>query len=236
MAAVLACGEGAALSHESAAALWGIGRAGADPIQVSLPGNRVRLAGIRSHRRRPMPPTTTIRSIPVTQPLFTLVDLATQLEDRQLEAAVNEADKLGLIDPHSASATLDAASRRPGIANLRRILTQHTRTDSDLEREFLRLVKKAGLPKPETQEEVNGYRVDFYWPELGLVVETDGFTYHRTPTQQIRDRERDQAHTRAGLTNLRFANAQVRSDHEAVIATLRAVTEHLRNTPPSGAD
>jgi very-short-patch-repair endonuclease len=66
------------------------------------------------------------------------------------------------------------------------------------------------------------------------VVETDGLTYHRTPTQQIRDRERDQAHTRAGLTNLRFANAQVRHDAESVAATLTAVADRLRNTPPRG--
>jgi very-short-patch-repair endonuclease len=196
----------------------------------------VRRKGIRVHRRNPMPPTTTVNSIPVSQPLFTLIDLAAQLGDRELEAAVNEADKLGLIDPETAAKSLEQLPRRPGIAKLRRTLTEHTQTDSDLERRFLRLVKKAGLPKPETQAEVNGYRVDFYWPELGLVVETDGLTYHRTPSQQIRDRERDQAHARAGLTSLRFANAQIRNDAAAVIATLSAVTEHLRNTPPRGAD
>jgi very-short-patch-repair endonuclease len=181
-----------------------------------------------------MPDTTTIRSIPVTQPLFTLVDLAASLEYPRLEAAINEADKLGLVDPEAASRALDRLPPYPGIARLRRILTQHTRTDSDLERRFLRLVKQAGLPAPETQAHVNGHRVDFYWPELGLVVETDGLTYHRTPAQQIRDRERDQAHTRAGLTQLRFANAQVRNDPESVAATLTAVAERLRNTPPRG--
>jgi hypothetical protein len=76
MAATLACGEGTALSHESAAALWGI-RPGADRvIHVSVPGERARHAGIRCHRRRAMPPTTVVGSIPVTEPLFTLVDLA----------------------------------------------------------------------------------------------------------------------------------------------------------------
>ncbi|MFL5839494.1 MAG: DUF559 domain-containing protein [Thermoleophilaceae bacterium] len=224
MAAVLACGDWAALSHESAAQLWGIRPHRYDQIDVSVPRDR-RHEGIRTHRRNPMPAATTVRSIPVTQPLFTLIDLATQLGERQLEAALNEADKLGLLDPDAARAALEQLPRRPGIAKLRRLLTQHTPTDSDLERRFLRLVKKAGLPKPETQAWVNGYRVDFYWPELRLVVETDGLTYHRTPTQQIRDRERDQAHARAGLTNLRFANAQVRRDETAVIATLRAVAK-----------
>jgi very-short-patch-repair endonuclease len=235
IAAVLACGEGAALSHESAAQLLGIRKYERGEIEVSIPAARtVHLEGIQTHRRNPMPATTTVRSIPVTQPLFTLVDLAASLHDRPLEAAINEADTLGLLDPETASAALDRLPPYPGIAGLRRILTQHTRTDSDLERRFLRLVKRAGLPMPVTQARVNGHRVDFYWPHLRLVVETDGLTYHRTPTQQIRDRERDQAHTRAGLTQLRFANAQVRHDQRAVTATLRAVAERLRNTPPRG--
>jgi very-short-patch-repair endonuclease len=224
MAAVLACGPGAALSHESAAQLLGIRVYRDSSIDVSLPHDR-RHKGIRTHRRNPMPPTTTVRSIPVSQPLVTLIDLATQLGERELEAAVNEADKLGLLDFDVAREALEQLPRGPGIAKLRRILTQHTPTDSDLERRFLRLVKKAGLPNPKTQAWVNGYRVDFHWPELGLVVETDGLTYHRTPAQQIRDRERDQAHTRAGLTNLRFANAQVRYEEAAVIDTLRAVAK-----------
>jgi very-short-patch-repair endonuclease len=109
------------------------------------------------------------------------------------------------------------------MARMRRVVERFTPTDSDLERRFLALVRKAGLPRPQTQAWVNGFRVDFYWPQYKLVVETDGYTWHRTPTQQIRDREH-QAHTRAGLTNLRFANAQIRFDAESVIATLRALT------------
>jgi very-short-patch-repair endonuclease len=235
MAAVLACGDGAALSHESAAALWGIRKGGRHPIDVSTPATRhARLEAIQAHRRNPMPETTTVNSIPVTQPLFTLVDLAASLKTRPLEAAINEADKLGLVDPEDAPGVLDAIGRVAGKAKLRRALTRHTRTDSDLERRFLRLVERARLPKPQTQAEVSGYRVDFYWPNLGLVVETDGITYHRTPTQQIRDRERDQAHARAGLASLRFANLQIRDDPATVMATLTAVSARLRNTPPGG--
>jgi hypothetical protein len=108
MAAVLASGKGAALSHESAAQLLGIRRYERGDIEVSIPAARtVRLEGIRAHRRNPMPETATIRSIPVTQPLFTLVDLAWSLEDQRLEAAINEADKLGLVDQETASEALD---------------------------------------------------------------------------------------------------------------------------------
>ena len=80
-----------------------------------------------------------------------------------------------------------------------------------------------GLPLPQTGSYVNGYKVDFYWPDLGLVVETDGLRYHRTPTQQARDRQRDQAHAAAGLTTLRFTHAQVRFEPEYVRKTLAAV-------------
>jgi very-short-patch-repair endonuclease len=89
-------------------------------------------------------------------------------------------------------------------------------------------VRKAGLPKPETGLHLNGFKVDFYWPVLGLVVETDGLTYHRTPAEQARDRVRDQAHAVAGLTPLRFTRAQVKFEPEHVLATLTAVAARLR--------
>ena len=73
------------------------------------------------------------------------------------------------------------------------------------------------------QHDVNGFRVDFYWPELGLVVETDGLRYHRTPAQQAKDRRRDQAHVAAGLTALRFTHEQVVRESEYVEETLAAV-------------
>jgi very-short-patch-repair endonuclease len=79
------------------------------------------------------------------------------------------------------------------------------------------------LPPPLTQRDVNGFRVDFYWPELALVVETDGLRYHRTPAQQANDRRRDQVHAAAGLTALRFTHEQVARDAEHVEATLAAV-------------
>ena len=80
---------------------------------------------------------------------------------------------------------------------------------------------------PETGKYLNGFKVDFYWGELGLVVETDGLRYHRTPVQQARDRVRDQAHTAAGLTPLRFTRAQVKFEPDHVRATLATVAGRL---------
>src|SRR5947209_1564817 len=117
---------------------------------------------------------------------------------------------------------------RRGIRKLEQVLAAHQATDSDLERRFMSVARDAGLPRPVTQAEVLGFRVDFHWPKLGLVVETDGLTYHRTATQQARDRVRDQRLTAAGLTCLRFTNAQVRTEPKEVAATLKAVIDRLR--------
>jgi very-short-patch-repair endonuclease len=103
-------------------------------------------------------------------------------------------------------------------------------TDSELEQLFLRIARKAGLPKPQTQAHVNGYRVDFYWPELDLVVEADSLRFHRTPAQQRTDRERDHAHSIAGLIPLRFSHWQIAHEPRYVIGVLTAVAA-ARRTP-----
>ena len=119
--------------------------------------------------------------------------------------------------------------RRPGVTALRRTLDRRTfrLTDSELERRFLPIVRRLGLPLPETGRRVDGFKVDFFWPDLGLVVETDGLRYHRTPAQQARDRLRDQAHLAAGRTPLRFTHAQVRFDPGHVQSTLGKIVRRL---------
>jgi very-short-patch-repair endonuclease len=155
--------------------------------------------------------------------------MALRLDREPLEAAINEADKLDLCDPERLRAALDDAKGHPGVRALRTVLDRRTftLTDSELERRFLRIARGLGLSLPETGVYVNGFRVDFYWPDLGLVVETDGLRFHRTPAQQARDRVRDQAHTAAGLTPLRFTRAQVRFQPAYVGETLAAVASRL---------
>ena len=96
-------------------------------------------------------------------------------------------------------------------------------TESELERRFLRIVKRAGLPLPDTQEHLAG-RTDFHWPGLGLVVETDGWRYHRTPGRQARDNRRMQAHAAAGRTAVRVSHYEVRYDEARVEALLASLT------------
>jgi very-short-patch-repair endonuclease len=234
MVAVLSCGPDAALSYESAAALLGMRPDRGDKIEVSVPAHVSRRPpGIVVHRRtRRGPGEVTVHDgIPVTSPACTLVDLATRLSRRQLEAAINEADKLDLIDPESLRSALDPLAGRPGVAALRELLDRRTfrLTDSELERRLLRIARRVGLGPPETGAHVNGFEVDFYWPELDLVVETDGLRYHRTPAQQARDRLRDQAHLAAGTTPLRFTHAQVWFGPEYVERTLDRVARRLRS-------
>jgi very-short-patch-repair endonuclease len=221
MAAVLSIGPEAVLSHRSAAALWGIAKQRGNAIHVSVPVHLRRSSsrGITVHRRRELS-ATTHRGIPATPPIDTLIDLATDASVA-LEAAINEADKLDLVEPETLCEAVEDV-RRPGAANLRAVLHSFSPTDSPLEREFLRIVRQAGLSKPVTRERVNGHRVDFYWPDLNLVVETDGLRYHRTPAQQAKDRVRDQDHFVAGVRALRFTRAQVRHEPRRVEAVLRA--------------
>lgn len=232
MAAVLACGPNAALSHQSAAALWGIGMDSSREIEISLLGSSARRrAGVRLYRRPGLRPSEiTVRNgIPVTGIVRTLVDLSLRLDRAGTERAINEADRLDLIDPEGLAATLGEYEGRRGPGKLREIVSRRSfrLTDSELEWRLLKLIEAAGLPMPVTGKRLNGYKVDFYWPHLGLVVETDGLRYHRTPAQQARDRLRDQAHTAAGMTPLRFTHEQVRFEARYVRETLRAVATRL---------
>jgi very-short-patch-repair endonuclease len=167
--------------------------------------------------------------IPVTAPVQTLVDLAAMSGPTVIERMVNEADRLDLIDPEALRVALERYRGQRGVARLRAVLDRRTfrLTRSGLERRFLPLAEQAGLPVPLTRRWVNGFEVDFYWPELGLVVETDGLRYHRTPAEQARDRLRDQAHTAAGLTPLRFTHAQVTFEAPYVGGILARVARQL---------
>lgn len=231
MVAVLACGEGAVLSHRSAGALYGICEE-RDAIEVSV---RVRREPAHTGLRVRVRPSLRDRDVgrrrrvPVTSPAQTLVDLASIQGPKTLERAVNEADKLDVIDPETLQGELTRFAGVPGVKPLRTLLDRDTflLTDDELERRFLALALAAGLPVPITRTKVNGFTVDFYWPELKLVVETDGLRYHRTPAAQARDALRDQTHTAAGFTRLRFSHRQVAHEQEWVKGVLRDTIAQL---------
>ncbi len=255
MGAVLVCGPHALLSHRSAAALLKIRKPWRGPVEVVVPADVCRRPlDIRVYRRafwraddagrtagtpaasatvphvlKPLRPWL-VDDIPVTGPVVILVDLATCLPTGQLEAAVNEADHLGLVDPEALRSAVDLLPRRPGARRLRTLLDTATRTltTTELERRFLPLAREAGLPLPGTQTQLGKHRVDFHWPELGLVVETDSLRYHRTAFKQAADKRRDNAHASSGLVTLRFTHGQVYHEPDYVREELRRVARRLR--------
>ncbi len=228
MAAVLACGDRAVLSHRSAAELWGIGYEEKGRIDVSIRRrSRLERPGMVVHARPKLPGRSVVRrfGIPVTSPVQTLIDLATELEIVRLERCVNEADKRDLVDPETLRTALDGHLGMPGVKALRTMLDRHTfrLSDSDLEIYFRPLALAAGFPLPLTKHWVLGHEVDFWFPDHGLVVETDGLRYHRTPSQQARMVKRDQKHTAAGLRVLRFTHWQIAYAPDEVTDVLRQV-------------
>jgi very-short-patch-repair endonuclease len=232
MAAVLGCGPSAMLSHGSAAALWRITEENERRIEISVcTGTDHRRPGIVVHRRPNIEACDRReqRRIPVTSPIRTLVDLAASRTAISLERAINNADKRDLVDPETLRAALGRFRGERGVARLRTVLDRRTfrLSDSDLEVRFRSLARQAGLPEPETKSMVNGFEVDLFWPDLGLIVETDGLRYHRTPVQQTRGLLRDQTHTAAGMTPLRFSHAQIKFEPAYVRSKLKSVARRL---------
>jgi hypothetical protein len=236
MAAVLACGEYAMLSHRSAAALWGFGEETPGVIDISIGRHSsLRRPGIRFHDRAGLwnRDFATRLGIPLTSPVKTFLDLTSVAGPKTVERAINEADKLDVIDADSLRRALDDRSGEPGVRPLREILDEHTfrLSDDELERLFRPLAAAAGLPVPLTKVMINKFEVDFFWPDLGLVVETDGWRYHRTPSAQTRDALRFQRHVASGLTPLRFSHYQVKHEPRHVEDILRKTVANLRGHP-----
>jgi very-short-patch-repair endonuclease len=232
-AATIATGGASRLSDWTAASHWRLSpRIPSLPVHVTVPGN----GGVRRrrnlvvHRRAPDEHTTTHLGIAVSAPAITIIDVAPHLLLDAIDAMVAEADKQDLIDPGSLRDFAAAHPDRPGAAKVRKALDRHTfvLTDSALERLFVPLGVTAGLGMPRTQTYINAHRVDFIYDDIGLVVETDGLRYHRTPGQQSRDLRRDQDHAVTGLERLRFSHWQVKFEPQRTIEVLTAVAERLR--------
>ncbi len=222
VAAVLACGKGAVLSHGSAAFLWGISKEEPAWIDVTVPGDRGRgLKGVKVHRQPLTSKDITVRSgIPITTPGRTLVDFADVVSERMLERAIDEADYLRLD-----CAGLEPIRGRPGNGSLKRVLSLHrpgpTRTRTPLEERFLELCRRSKLPDPEVNVHVEGYVVDFLWQAQRLIVETDGHAAHRTRRAFERDPVRDADLIEAGYRPIRITAWRLQGEAEAVARQLR---------------
>jgi Protein of unknown function (DUF559) len=216
-AAVLACGDGAVLSHGSAAAAWDIRAGGSPRMHVTVPtrGGRARRDGIHVHRPRSLglDEVTTLDGLPITTPARTLLDLASAgLRGRALEAALDAAERRRCIDWADVERLLQRYPSRPGspalAATLSRYAPGSVETLSVLEEIVLELCDTHGIPRPLVNHVVEGRRRDFFWPHRRLVVEADSYGWHRSPSAFEEDRERDVRLTLAGYIPLRFTYIQ----------------------------
>jgi very-short-patch-repair endonuclease len=239
LAAVLACGPTAVLSHASAAALWELRGTAAAKIDVTVrtAGGRSRPA-LRIHRPRTLhdEELTTRHGIPVTTPARTLLDLAATLTRRRLERALDQAEVLELLDARSLDAVARAHPNHHGTTSLSAALQAHhpgtTLTRSELEEAMLALCRAHDLPGPAVNAHAAGLEVDFLFPTDHLVVETDGWRYHRTRRAFENDRRRDATLARAGYRVLRFTHHQVERDAAAVAETIAAALRGQRAAVP----
>ncbi len=230
MAAVLACGDGAALSHRAAGQLLGIIPLGDGLPEVTRPKGWRSQPGIVGHRS-PLSPdeVEVVEGIPVTGLSRTLLDLASILSRERLEAALNEAEVLGLSDRVSVWELLARYPGKPGTVTLRSILGDKQRvrgvTRRELERRFAATLARTDLPRPRRNADVavagRFFEVDCLWRAQRLIVELDGGFVHGTWRSSERDRERDRLLLVDGWRVVRVTWRQLRDDAPAVMADLR---------------
>jgi very-short-patch-repair endonuclease len=238
MAAVLACGADAVLSHKSAAALWNLPvGGGAAAVDVTVPGRSRRgQKGINLHRVRRLDRAdrTVIDNIPVTTWPRTLLDEAEALSRERLRSMVEASERLDLFDFSLIEETIARNPGRRGIKPLRAVARQlkgpAPDTRSGKERTFLELVRAAGLPEPSVNAVVLGDVADYYWPAEGLVVEIDSYKYHRSRRKFEEDRARDTKRQLAGLACLRVTETRIAGEPHGVVRDVRTM---LRRRPAS---
>ena len=200
MAAVLACGPDAALSHQSAAALWRIVPRWPSPTHVIAPTDR-RHSGIHVHRSANADATTHY-GLPVTTPARTLVDLADVLNPKQLTRALNEAQVQRLTTPKELATLF---TRYPG-RRTSQLTPERGATRSTLEDDFIRFLKRHHLPLPELNQTIAGHEVDAVYREHHLVIELDSRQFHTTTQAFEQDRDRDADLLNAGFPTLRITD------------------------------
>jgi very-short-patch-repair endonuclease len=236
VAALLACGDGAVLSHRSAAVLWRLVRhhPGA-PAEVIVPLSRCPVrSGIRIHRVHALRPdeVTRLRKIPVTTAARTLLDLASVLSRRELEQALAQAERMYAGTQRRLLALIARYPGRAGTPTLRELLSgsrQPAFTRSEAEERFLALVRRAGLGAPEANVRFHAYEVDFLWRREGLAVEIDGYAFHADRAAFESDRRRDADLAARGVQVMRITWRQVTEEPEATVVLLaRALAERAR--------
>jgi predicted transcriptional regulator of viral defense system len=229
-AAVYACGPGAALSHGAAGVLWGMATEWVSPIEVTTPG-RHRIPNIGAHRSRLDPRDVTLHhGILVTTPARTLLDIACKPpHDTTLTRAYSQATIHGYL--HHAEVD-DVLARHAGSRGAGRLRAVHAPDEapsrSEFEDRFTWFAKRYGLPTPQTNRRVRGHEVDAFFPQHGVVVELDGYRYHKDREAFEDDRDKDADLTEAGLVVVRITWPRLTKTPEREAARLLRILERTR--------
>jgi very-short-patch-repair endonuclease len=230
LAAVLACGTDAVLSHRSAAHWWGLLAAAGSLVDVTSPHGCHAIEGIRRHRSRCLiaGDTTNHHGIPITSVSRTLLDLAATITPDRLERALAQAERLQRYDHTAILDVIQRTNGHRGRTPLARATAREPKlTRSEAEARFLQLAREAAVSEPLTNFTLTApdhprLEVDFYWPTHRLIVEIDGWETHRTRAAFEADRRRDAALQAAGHRVLRFTWRAISNDGEMVKRRLTA--------------
>jgi very-short-patch-repair endonuclease/predicted transcriptional regulator of viral defense system len=227
MAAVLACGEGAVLSHRSAAAFWRLLPYLAQyPVHVTVPIRALaQRTGIRIHRVQELPPDEITRpnGIPITTPARTILDIAAEVTVAELEQAIATAERNHRTNRRQLLLLLARYPGRRGSRSLRALLDRGTKpalTRSKPERRLLELLRKAGLPAPEVNYKTERYELDLYWPEQRFAVEIDSLWTHGSESSFESDRRRDAELAADGIQVMRITDVGIADEPERQVALI----------------
>ncbi len=230
LAAVLAYGNGALLSHRSAAGLWGLAGPGTSVVDVTAPTGRQgvrRRERIWIHRGRLHPEDRDVRAgIPVTTVARTLFDMAEFVSLKRLESAWEEADRLGFLELREIECVCERGYGRRALRPIRRLLAEAraaTITRSPLEDDFAAFCRDRGLPTPSFNTTVLGFEVDALWPRQRLAAEADSWEFHGHRAAFERDRARDSALQVAGYRIIRVTHRRVHGEADKLATEIRAL-------------
>jgi very-short-patch-repair endonuclease len=233
LAGVLACGEGAMISHGSAAWVWGLSPTWLQIPEVTIPSRGHNRAGIQIHHSTILEEEdrSEFEGIPVTSVSRTLLDSGAMQSDKQLERMVEKAERMGLLDTGAIDSLIVRSGRHAGRKRLRRAMALYLDpviSRARTERAFLDIVKRAKLPRPAINIFVAGHEIDAYWEQERFAVELDGWETHRTRAAFERDPLRIEDLKLAGIDAIRITARRIEQEPGQVAQRLRILLERRR--------
>ncbi len=243
MAVVLACGPDAVLSHRSAVSLWELRPPASGPFEVTVPGRtRHSKDGITVHNVRVLDANDcgVVDAIPVTSLARTLLDYAEIARPQQLRLAIEAAERRELFDLRAVEELCARTAGRTGVKLLKSVLAEIIGpapwTRSELERRFMALIREAGVDEPSANVLVADELVDMYWPApQPVVVELDGYEFHRSREQFEKDRRRDAKLQLAGCRVLRVTRRRIEGDPRQLLGDLNRL-RGIASSDPDGRE